>query len=293
MKLCCGAGQGAPDFALVTADTQSSGRGRMGRKWVSTAGACLAFSLVLRPTPPETNCITLFSPLGSLAIQRVLQNNYRLPCEVKWPNDVLIYRKKVAGILVEIDWNGAIPEGIIQGIGVNISQAAVPPASDLLFPATSLEDELGYRPDRWEFLRQVLAQIKALRPLLPTGALIKEWEKHLAFAGERVRVESTVQPPQNWPAHWAWSRWQSAAYNQIRKKSSLLPPAMFTRIIFARWERNNSGGTPCLMTYEIPPTHPMKRQFRRRNRGRLSEKGRINFWGCQPSSAFSWRSSCF
>ncbi len=190
------AGQGAPDFALVTADTQSSGRGRMGRKWVSTAGACLAFSLVLRPTPPETNCITLFSPLGSLAIQRVLQNNYRLPCEVKWPNDVLIYRKKVAGILVEIDWNGASPEGIIQGIGVNISQAAVPPASDLLFPATSLEDELGYRPDRWEFLRQVLAQIKALRPLLPTGALIKEWEKHLAFAGERVRVESTVQPPQ-------------------------------------------------------------------------------------------------
>ncbi|MEN4100610.1 MAG: biotin--[acetyl-CoA-carboxylase] ligase, partial [Anaerolineaceae bacterium] len=91
--------QGAPDAALVVADTQTAGRGRMDRRWVTRPGVALAFSLALRPTPVEASALGLFSPLGALAVAAALRENYGLLAEVKWPNDVLLERRKCCGIL--------------------------------------------------------------------------------------------------------------------------------------------------------------------------------------------------
>ena len=90
---------GAPDYSLVVADTQTAGRGRLQRRWVTNPGAALAFSLVLWPAPQERQCLPRFSPLGAVAVRQALAVVFGLPAEIKWPNDVLLGRCKVAGVL--------------------------------------------------------------------------------------------------------------------------------------------------------------------------------------------------
>ncbi|PJH75650.1 MAG: hypothetical protein CO064_05540, partial [Anaerolineae bacterium CG_4_9_14_0_8_um_filter_58_9] len=79
------ASAGAPDLALVIADEQTAGRGRLGRKWVTPPGAALAFSLVLRPRPVERDVIPLYSALGALAVVSALEEKYGSKPEIKWP----------------------------------------------------------------------------------------------------------------------------------------------------------------------------------------------------------------
>ena len=182
------ADNGAPDFSLVAADSQSAGRGRLGRHWVTRAGAALAFSLVLRPSAQETGQLALFSPLAGLAVSQALEKLSALQPIIKWPNDVLLERKKVAGILAEAAWEGQKVNGVILGIGINVAPSSVPPAHELLFPATSVEQEVGHPIDRIRLLRSVLEELLAWRPYLGSPEFLQAWEKHLAFRGEWVEV---------------------------------------------------------------------------------------------------------
>lgn len=186
---------GAVDGSLVAADTQTAGRGRMDRRWVTRGGAALAFSLILRPTPAEAARLGLFSPLAGLAVCLALQNEYGITAKIKWPNDVLIDRRKVCGILAEAAWDGAEVRGVVIGVGVNVSIAALPPAAELLFPATSVEAALGEAPERAGLLRAVLAHLFNWRKKLSTDAFLAEWDARLAFKGEAVRVEQAGRPP--------------------------------------------------------------------------------------------------
>jgi BirA family biotin operon repressor/biotin-[acetyl-CoA-carboxylase] ligase len=128
--------EGAADGALVVADAQTQGRGRLGRKWITVPGAALAFSLALKPEAHELEHLAFFAPLAGLAVCQALVENYGLPAEVKWPNDVLIERRKTCGILVEAVWQGSQLQGVVAGIGVNVASSAVPPDDEVLFPAT-------------------------------------------------------------------------------------------------------------------------------------------------------------
>ncbi len=179
---------GAPDFSLVTADSQSAGRGRLGRRWVTTAGAALAFSLVLRLSPQETDHMALFSPLAGLAVSQALEKLSNLQPIIKWPNDVLLNRKKVAGILAEAVWEGQKVGGVILGIGINVAPSSVPPVHELLFPATSVEQEVGQPVDRIRLLRSVLEELLAWRPNLTSPEFFQAWENRLAFRGEWVEA---------------------------------------------------------------------------------------------------------
>ena len=185
------ADEGAPDFCLVAADSQSAGRGRLNRRWVTRAGAALAFSLVLRPNAQETEHLALFSPLAGLAVSQALEKNYALRPIIKWPNDVLLGRKKVAGILAEAAWEGQEVNGVILGIGINVAPSSVPPADELLFPATSVEQEVGQPVDRIRLLRSVLEEVLAWRPYLGTGEFLQAWENRLAFRGEWVEASQS------------------------------------------------------------------------------------------------------
>jgi BirA family biotin operon repressor/biotin-[acetyl-CoA-carboxylase] ligase len=120
------------------------------------------------------------------AIERVCREQ----AEIKWPNDVLVNRKKVCGVLVEPSWLGNELQAVVTGIGVNVSSQAVPPADTVRFPATSLEDEVGNPVDRWMLLRAILQEMIDLRPILGKPDFYQAWGNHLAYKGEWVKLSS-------------------------------------------------------------------------------------------------------
>ena len=188
------ASKDAPDFSLVIADEQTSGRGRMERKWFTPPGAALALSLILRPTNTERAHPSRTTGLLALSLAESLLQLGLAP-RIKWPNDVLLGGQKVSGILVESSWIGERLDAMILGMGVNVLNAAIPPADQLLFPATSIETKLGHPVDRIELLKNILTRVLDWRPKLGTDAFLKAWEEYLAFRGQQVRVEGRSGDP--------------------------------------------------------------------------------------------------
>ncbi len=185
---------GAPDMALVIADHQSAGRGRFQRRWVTHPGSALAFSLVLRPTPLELQYLSHFAALGAIAIWQALAEDWGLAAQIKWPNDILLDRQKAAGILIENTWLGDQLQGLVMGIGLNISPQSVPPPDQLMYPATCLESALGHAVDRWSVLRSILLNLARWRLRLGSPEFFKTWEDCLAFKDEWVRVSGAGGP---------------------------------------------------------------------------------------------------
>jgi BirA family biotin operon repressor/biotin-[acetyl-CoA-carboxylase] ligase len=189
------AADGAPDLAMVFADEQKSGRGRGARHWFTPPGAALAFSLVNRPTSAEEQSIPLFSGLGAIAVCEALGLRGLHP-EIKWPNDVLLDRRKVCGVLAEAVWTGEKVDCIILGIGVNVNPASVPSSDQLNFPATSVETVLGKSVDRLALLSDILQALLYWRSLLTKDVFPTAWNKYLAFCGEQVEIRSEGVPAQ-------------------------------------------------------------------------------------------------
>jgi len=179
----------APDNSLVIADEQTSGRGRAGRHWFTPADSALAFSLILRFSEPDElpAFVSRLAGLGALAVSDALLG-YKLAVQIKWPNDVLIQRRKVAGILVEACWQADRLIATVLGIGVNVTPLAVPTAMDLMFPATCVEMEAGRGIGRLELLREILTHVLERRNLLNSEQFLKDWTERLAFRGEWVQI---------------------------------------------------------------------------------------------------------
>ncbi|MCE1255327.1 MAG: biotin--[acetyl-CoA-carboxylase] ligase [Anaerolineae bacterium] len=183
---------GAADYSLVITDTQTAGRGRLGRKWITNPDSALAFSIIIHPRPEEQRILPLFSPLGSLAVAETLSKRYGVDqVNIKWPNDVLIHEKKTAGILVETTWLGNSAQVAVIGIGVNVTPASVPPQDLLLFPATSVELEKGSPVNRIELLGNILSEIIAWREKITQSEFLQAWDQYLAFRGKNVHVQQT------------------------------------------------------------------------------------------------------
>lgn len=180
---------GVRDGALVVANSQTRGRGRLDRKWVTEPGVALAFSLVLRPSPWEVERLGLISPLGALAVSTAIEQGYGLKPQIKWPNDVLLDGLKVCGILLEASWLGERLQAVVIGIGINVLKGSVPPPEELLFAATSLEDTLGRPVEREDLLGGILQSLFEWRERLASMAFLRAWEDRLAYKGERVRIE--------------------------------------------------------------------------------------------------------
>jgi BirA family biotin operon repressor/biotin-[acetyl-CoA-carboxylase] ligase len=202
------AAAGAADLSLVVADEQTAGKGRLGRRWHTPRGSALAFSLVLRPqtaeggrqsgTGVQFTDISRLTALGALGVREALQDLYGLPALVKWPNDVLVGGRKLAGILVEANWQGDSLSAAVLGIGINVAPSSVPPAETLSFPATSVDASLQARdPGRSAYrlvlLRAVLEKVLAWRARLDTPDFITAWDAALAFRSEWVSVFQDVQ----------------------------------------------------------------------------------------------------
>jgi BirA family biotin operon repressor/biotin-[acetyl-CoA-carboxylase] ligase len=186
------AAQGARNLSLVLADEQTAGRGRAGRKWVTAPGVAVAASLIVYPTLADSDILSRMTALGALAVCDALRNAYQLDALIKWPNDIIVNGRKLAGILTEAQWTGDALATVILGMGINVASAsiseAVLPAANLRFPATSVEDELHRPVDRLELLHAVLVEFLRWRQRMGRTDFISSWEKRLAFRGEWVQV---------------------------------------------------------------------------------------------------------
>ncbi len=187
------AAEGADDLSLVVADEQTSGRGRSGRKWHTPPGAAIALSMILRPSPIERTVPARITGLGALALVTAC-SRLGTQAEIKWPNDLLLHGRKVAGILVESEWMGNSLHASVLGIGVNVAEAAVPPSEELNYPATSLEAELGHPVNRTQLLRYLLEAIFEWRSRIGTPDFIEAWQLALAFRDEEIAVGREGEP---------------------------------------------------------------------------------------------------
>lgn len=180
---------GAPEGTLVVAETQTAGRGRQGRRWLTPPGTALALSLVLRPALAAEHAgrVTM---LAGVAVCEALEQAAGVSPALKWPNDVLLKDRKAGGILVETGFSGAQLEYAVVGIGLNLTQA--PPPEAVQFPATAVATEAGRPVERLAVLRAIVERLAAHWPHLEAagGHLHRAWQQRLAWLGERVVVHS-------------------------------------------------------------------------------------------------------
>jgi BirA family biotin operon repressor/biotin-[acetyl-CoA-carboxylase] ligase len=179
--------EGAPHGSTWVAETQTEGRGRQGRTWVSSPGENLLFSVLMRLACPPARVPQLALVCG-LAVQQAV-SELGLPARIKWPNDVLVEGKKIAGVLVESTL-GSREHAVIAGIGINVHARDFPP--EIAARATSLS-LLGVAADRGELLAAVLhfldrdASLVASRGLGLVSARLSAAD---ALLGQRVTSES-------------------------------------------------------------------------------------------------------
>lgn len=182
------AARGAPEGVVLVAESQSAGRGRMGRTWVSPPRAALTFSVLLRPAvvpPAKRGWVPLLAGVAAAASLRAIAS---VDARLKWPNDVLAGRAKLAGILAEQS-----ADAIVVGTGINVSASR----DELPVPwATSLALAGASCLDRQRLLAGMLAETQRLyrRWLLFSGdaeesGLRAEYQRLCATLGRQVRVE--------------------------------------------------------------------------------------------------------
>ena len=176
--------RGTEEGTVVVAETQTASRGRHGRTWVSRSGN-LYLSVVLYPT---LQTLPFLNSLCGVAVVRAITHISGLKPRIKWPNDVLLDGKKVAGLLVESAIAGDQVRHSIIGIGVNVALDA-DEIDELSGDAISLNHASAGDIPREELLREILQQLDALYIQLNHGNTpVEEWEELLDTLGQRVRV---------------------------------------------------------------------------------------------------------
>lgn len=186
------AGYGAAEGTVVVAGTQTAGRGRLSRAWVSPKGG-LWFSVILRPELKPAEAVGLMFVAG-LTVAEVLHELYRVEAETKWPNDVLVKGRKVCGILTEMNTTGEKVNYVAVGVGVNANfdvEKAFP--EDLRANATSLENELGRKVGLEELFKALLEKLENIYGLfLEEGfaSVLGKWKTYAGFLSCQVEVTS-------------------------------------------------------------------------------------------------------
>jgi len=177
---------------VVFAESQTRGRGRLGRKWLSPARRGLWFSVLLRPglRPQDATQLTVAS---ATALRRALESHTGLKAEIKWPNDILIDRRKVAGILTELSAELDRVKHLILGIGVDVNLNPGDFPSELRKVATSLKAELGKSVSRPALAVAILRELDHDYARIASGhfsAVADEWEHHCTTIGQDVVIRT-------------------------------------------------------------------------------------------------------
>jgi len=183
---------GVPEGAVVFAESQTHGRGRLGRTWISPSRKGLWFSVLLRPKlrPQEATQLTVVS---ATALRRAIWRQTGLKAEIKWPNDILIRGRKTAGILTELNAELDRVKYLILGIGVDVSLNPGDLPEELRGVATSLEAEAGRPIGRAELATAILRELDQDYEKLNLGrfaTVADEWAAHCSTLGVEVVIRT-------------------------------------------------------------------------------------------------------
>jgi BirA family transcriptional regulator, biotin operon repressor / biotin---[acetyl-CoA-carboxylase] ligase len=169
---------GAPEGVVIVADEQTAGRGRRGHTWSSPPGAGLYLSLVLRPPLEDRGraALPLLTLAAGVAVREALARVCDFDCQLKWPNDIMVGPRKLAGLLAEGIGIGTPAQRVVLGVGINMRPARHP--DEVARRATSIEAELGRPVGRGPLLEEVLVQLcRAYHALLDGQAddILRAW----------------------------------------------------------------------------------------------------------------------
>ena len=184
--------QGAEEGEIVVAESQKKGRGRLGRKWFSPPSSNLYLSVILRPEipPQQASLITL---MAAVATAGAIHRFSGLQPMIKWPNDILLRNRKVAGLLNEIHSEMDRIHFVILGIGVNLNMDEKMFSKEIRSLATSLKREMGQSISRKAFLQTLLEELEMwYETFLKKGAspILKAWRDKAQIQGRPVKVTS-------------------------------------------------------------------------------------------------------
>jgi BirA family biotin operon repressor/biotin-[acetyl-CoA-carboxylase] ligase len=180
--------KGAPEGSLVLAESQTRGRGRLGRRWFSPRYKGIYSSLILRPKipPQQASVLTL---LSAVSICEAIKEVTGIDAQIKWPNDILVASKKLGGILTEINAEMDEVNFVIIGIGLNVNNEK----KDLINTATSLKEYKKEKINRLQLLQELLRRIEENYTLFQAKSaqpIIEKWLCYNVTLGKRVKVHS-------------------------------------------------------------------------------------------------------
>lgn len=174
--------------SVVLAENQKSGKGRLGRTWTSVDGKNLTFSILLNEDLDKIN-ISLINFASSLSVGNALENLYQLDVNLKWPNDVLVGKKKIAGILTETVSKSNKVEKAVVGIGINVNQPVFPEKFEIV--PTSVRIELKREVSRERLLSEILNTFEENLTLLRynPAEVLESWRNKCKMIGSKVKVK--------------------------------------------------------------------------------------------------------
>ncbi len=178
--------KGSSEGTVVIAESQTKGRGRLGRNWFSPKYKGIYLSLILRPKilPNQMPLLTLMS---AVSICEAIREKTGLTCQIKWPNDILIHHKKLGGILTELNAETDLSHFVVIGVGLNVNNDK----KTLLAGATSLKEQKKEEVNRLDLLQEILRKIEENYLVFQKKGgkpIIDKWRDWNITLGRRVRV---------------------------------------------------------------------------------------------------------
>ncbi len=172
---------------VLLAEYQSKGRGRKEREWISSSGQNLTFSILLKGEFKDQK-INLINLSAAIAVAQSIENLYQLNVDLKWPNDVLVQKKKIAGILLESVSKANKISKLVVGIGINVNQPNFPGQFDI--PPTSVRKEFHSLVSREKLLSDVLNNFETLLELSKKSGkkILNDWRNRCKMIGEKIKI---------------------------------------------------------------------------------------------------------
>ncbi len=172
---------------VLLSEFQSKGRGRKDRVWFSNAGQNLTFSVLLKNDFKDQK-INLVNFGASLAVAQAIENLFQLNVELKWPNDVLVHGKKIAGILLESTSKGNKISKVVVGIGINVNQANFPGKFEI--QPTSIRREFKSLISREKLLSELLNIFETILEQIDSESnkVLNDWRGRCKMIGEKVKI---------------------------------------------------------------------------------------------------------
>ncbi len=172
---------------VLLAEFQSKGKGRKDRVWISNAGQNLTFSILLKSDLKDYK-LSLINLGASIAVAQGIENLFQLDAELKWPNDILVNKKKIAGILIESSSKGSKLNKVVIGIGINVNQPNFPGKFDI--QPTSIRREFHELVNRERLLSEILNNFEDILLIIKSdpNKILNDWRSRCKMIGEKIKI---------------------------------------------------------------------------------------------------------